>query len=88
MLRKRSSVPVFQARLSRSSFLARESEAGIGTFPFLIQYKTGGCQGFKGPAPSTLLDELSETTFHCAYNITFPAHVPPFLVFFSGTASK
>ena len=25
---------------------------------------SSGCQGFKGPAPSTLLDELFETSFH------------------------
>ncbi len=26
--------------------------------------QVSGCQGFKGPIPSTLLDELSETSFH------------------------
>lgn len=54
--------------LSRSSFLARllhRSEAGLGTFPCRTKRSTvGGCQGFKGPAPSTLLDELLETSFH------------------------
>lgn len=38
------------------------SEAGIGTFPRPLG--GDGCQGFIGPAPYTLLDELLETSFH------------------------
>lgn len=47
--------------ISRSSFLALTYEAGLGTFlhpsGMPAWESCRGCQGFTGPAPSTLLDE-------------------------------
>ncbi len=43
----------------------------------------GGCQGFKGPAPSTLLDELSETSFHGPCYRGVSAKVPGGQIFFN-----
>lgn len=46
-----------------------------------------GCQGFKGPIPSTLLDELSETSFHSSLLHGLLLTVPAAFIFL-GNALK
>lgn len=77
-LTDRESLPLIFPRAFPGRLQRREARQELAPFPFggYVPTERGGCQGFKGPAPSTLLDELSETSFHEPSNRRYPARFP------------